>query len=112
MAILIPPDPAQAPRAEVPIRPDRESTRRQPEADDDKPVVDSATVRRAIERTGPVDLEERSIHFSFNEEINRVIIKVTAGEDEEVIRQIPPEEYVKLVSSFRETIGILFDETA
>ena len=53
----------------------------------------------------------RTIEFSFDPDIERVIVKVKAA-DGEVVRQIPPEDYLKFVSRFKELFGVLFDETA
>lgn len=50
--------------------------------------------------------------FSFDKEIDRVIIKIKDKETGEIIRQIPPEVAVKIAKKVDELIGILFDELA
>ncbi|MBR6396018.1 MAG: flagellar protein FlaG [Lachnospiraceae bacterium] len=48
--------------------------------------------------------------FSYNEEINRIAIKVIDSETKEVIREIPAEETLKMVEKMYELAGILVDE--
>jgi len=50
--------------------------------------------------------------FTFDKEIDRVIIKIKDKETGEIIRQIPPEVAVKIAKKVDELIGILFDELA
>ena len=76
-------------------------------------ITGYGTVESAIEQNGrDFAFGGRTIQFSFDKEINRVIVKVTSEESGEVIRQIPPEDYLQFVSRFRELLGVLFDETA
>jgi uncharacterized FlaG/YvyC family protein len=46
-----------------------------------------------------------------DENIDRVIAQIL-DRNREVIKQIPPEEQVKLLNRIRETHGLLFDELA
>jgi flagellar protein FlaG len=48
--------------------------------------------------------------FSYNEEINRVSIKVVDKDTKEVIREIPPEESLKMLEKIWEIAGLLVDE--
>ena len=43
---------------------------------------------------------------------NRIIVKVVDKDTDEVIRQIPPEEYLKMVARMHEFIGMVFDKKA
>jgi uncharacterized FlaG/YvyC family protein len=49
--------------------------------------------------------------FSYDEDLDRVVIKVytNAAEPREVVRHIPPEQYLAFVSKARELLGVLFD---
>jgi flagellar protein FlaG len=42
-------------------------------------------------------------------ETNRVIVKIIDGESQEVIRQIPAEDFVELSKRMRDAVGMLFD---
>ena len=48
--------------------------------------------------------------FSYHEETKRVSIKVIDEETEEVIREIPPEETLEMLSKMWELAGLMVDE--
>jgi len=48
--------------------------------------------------------------FKYYEDVNRVAIKVLDQETNEVIREIPPEETIKLIQKLWEYAGLLYDE--
>lgn len=48
--------------------------------------------------------------FSYHEETKRVSIKVIDEETEEVIREIPPEETLEMLSKIWELAGLMVDE--
>ncbi|GAB4221706.1 MAG: hypothetical protein Kow009_12740 [Spirochaetales bacterium] len=52
----------------------------------------------------------RRLKFSFNEELQQVVVKIVDGETDKVIKVLPPEELQKLHVRIRETLGILFDQ--
>jgi len=56
-------------------------------------------------------LNERIV-FSIHEETGQVVVKVVDSETNKVIRQIPPEELLKLREKLDELIGILFEARA
>lgn len=72
----------------------------------------------APDRASLVDLDEtiefdgRTAEFTYNQDLDRIVVKIysSATEPREVIREIPPEEYLAFASKFREMIGLLFDE--
>lgn len=48
--------------------------------------------------------------FSYHEEVNRVTIKILDRETNEVVREIPPEESIKVLEKVYEIAGLLVDE--
>ena len=48
--------------------------------------------------------------FSYHEEVNRVSIKILDRETNEVVREIPPEESIKVLEKVYEIAGLLVDE--
>lgn len=48
--------------------------------------------------------------FSYHEETKRVSVKVIDEETEEVIREIPPEETLEMLSKMWELAGLMVDE--
>jgi flagellar protein FlaG len=72
-----------------------------------------AAVESAIERNGEeIRFGGRSIQFTYDRDMELVIVKVKNMDSGELIRQIPPDEFLKFASRFRELMGVLFDETA
>jgi flagellar protein FlaG len=53
-----------------------------------------------------------SLRFRLEEEINRIVVTVFDKIEEQVIRQIPPEEVVNLAKRLYEMVGLIFNETA
>ena len=48
--------------------------------------------------------------FSYNNEVNRVSITVYDDETGEVVREIPPEESLKMLEKLWELTGLMVDE--
>lgn len=70
------------------------------------------TVRAAVEANPKVVFGSNTVEFSYDDDANRVVVKVRAEDSEEIVRQIPAEDYLKFVSKFREFLGVIFDEVA
>ncbi len=57
------------------------------------------------ELNAAVQNSQRAIQFSVDDESGDVIIKVVDAETDEIIRQIPPEEVVRLARQMEESAG-------
>ena len=54
----------------------------------------------------------QQVSFSYDTRINQIVVKVTKGDTEEVIRQIPSEEMIELITRFRKDFrGLIFNRT-
>jgi len=54
----------------------------------------------------------QQVSFSYDNRINQIVVKVTKGDTEEVIRQIPSEEMIDLITKFRKDFrGLIFNRT-
>ena len=54
----------------------------------------------------------QQVSFSYDERINQIVVKVTKGNTEEVIRQIPSEEMIEFITKFRKDFrGLIFNRT-
>jgi flagellar protein FlaG len=54
----------------------------------------------------------QQVSFSYDERVNQIVVKVTKGDTEEVIRQIPSEEMIELITRFRKDFrGLIFNRT-
>lgn len=51
-----------------------------------------------------------SIKMSYDESVERVIVKIIDGQTNEIIRQIPPEGMVRFLRAFNEMMGLLINE--
>ena len=51
------------------------------------------------------------VSFRFHEKTNRVIMKFTDSKTNEVIREIPPKEMIRLLEHMHELIGMFVDES-
>lgn len=52
----------------------------------------------------------RRLEFSINEDTNQVIVKIIDQDSGDVVKQIPPEDVVRVHARIREAIGLLFDQ--
>jgi len=51
-----------------------------------------------------------SVKFSYSEDAKALVVKVIDNKTGQVIRQIPPEELIKLGASLSQSIGIIFNK--
>lgn len=63
-------------------------------------------VNRVFDRS-PVDL-----NLSIDNDTDTVVIKLIDRESRKIIRQIPPDEILRLRQHLQELLGVVFDETA
>ncbi|QKS72306.1 flagellar protein FlaG [Paenalkalicoccus suaedae] len=54
--------------------------------------------------------KDRALQFEQHERLNRTMVKVIDKQTEEVIKEIPPEKFLDMISSMLEFAGILIDE--
>ena len=79
--------------------------------------ISDAELRRAVEVVNQaVALEQRSLSFSIDDASGRSVIKVVDFETEELIKQIPTEELLKVAQDIKrlqeemgQSIGLLID---
>lgn len=72
-------------------------------------AVDPGALNKAVTKLNDhVQNLQRKLSFSVSAETGRTIIKVYDAETDELIRQIPPEETIKLAESISATTSSLF----
>ncbi|MGE3536957.1 MAG: flagellar protein FlaG [Candidatus Tectimicrobiota bacterium] len=70
-------------------------------------VTDSVAFANAI-----AAFLDTKVSFTYDERIAQIVVKVTRGDSEEVIRQIPAEEMIKLAVQLRNDFrGLIFNRT-
>ena len=55
---------------------------------------------------------QRDLHFSVDEDTERVVIKVLDHETGELVRQIPAEEVLRIAKNLEQYMGLIFKEEA
>lgn len=93
---------ARTPQPETVSEPERRETSHS-QAVEEALTAGSATESR-------IDLD-RAIRLHVDEPTGRIVAEIL-DENNEVVRQIPPEEILQLARFLRELTGILFDRTA
>lgn len=81
-------------------------------------AANTEALREAIDRAqSAIAPKARDITFSLNEKTNSVVVKIIDRESEEVIRQIPSEEFLRIAETLNSQIeniraGLLVEQKA
>jgi hypothetical protein len=60
---------------------------------------------------GVADLFSTELSFSYDERIDKVVVKVKKGNTDEIIRQIPPEHMIELAAKFKSQLrGLILND--
>lgn len=83
--------------------------------------IQPQTVQRELSRDEVAEIVDRlnngvrDIHermaFSYNEKTQRIIVKVMDNDTNEVVREIPSKEAIKLLEHIQDFLGMLVDES-
>jgi flagellar protein FlaG len=77
----------------------------------DEQQISEEHLEKAVENLQKVAANLKSrLSFSKDESTGKTIIKVLEEDSGKIIRQIPPEEMLRLSAKMTEVIGILFDK--
>jgi len=52
----------------------------------------------------------RELSFTYDDRIDKIVVKVMEGDTEKVIRQIPPEEMIRLSVKMDDLLGMLINQ--
>lgn len=96
--------------AERPAEPVAESQLQMQEQQGNEENV-SRRIKNAVDHANQTMRHAKTkCEFAYHEETKRVSIKVIDEETEEVIREIPPEETLEMLSKMWELAGLMVDE--
>ena len=71
----------------------------------------SEAVEKAVQRANELARSlSRKLSFSYDDRVNKVIVRVMEGEGEKLVRQIPTEEMIRLSVRMDEIMGMLIDQ--
>lgn len=91
---------------------------RAPETDDTsssqggRQEVDRATLDELAHEANSALSSATALRFRVDDEADRLVVKVIDRDTEELIRQIPSEDFLELVRRMRDMQGVLFDTKA
>ncbi len=67
-------------------------------------------IRKAVEQFNKKMLSHSNAIFGIHEETNRVMIKIVDRETKKVIKELPPEKTLDMISKIWEMAGLMVDE--
>ena len=78
----------------------------------EKQAINQEALKKQVEELNQaLDMMNVKREFVIDKDLNEVIVKIVDTKENKVVRQIPPEEVVKLAKNIREMVGLLFDKT-
>lgn len=90
------------PVSQQPVKEDQQKNQKTPNAE--------AAAEEIAEKMNQVSsVFNTSLAFSVDKPTGRTVIKVLDTETKEIIRQIPPEEMLRLIGKMRDVMGMLLD---
>lgn len=93
-----------------PVNKDIQEPKQSYEAARERAKLDEETLQQGIENLNKnIRVFNSKVSFSIDKNTGRTIIRVSDRETNEVIREIPPEDFLKIASKLSELMGILID---
>ena len=75
------------------------------------PKPSNDAIEKAVERANELARSlSRKLSFSYDDRINKVIVRVMEGDGDKLVRQIPTEEMIRLSVRMDEIMGMLIDQ--
>ena len=87
----------------------KDNRARQPEIDTDKGMLQEVeeAVRKLNDTAEAMNLDLR---FQLHEDSDRWMVRVVDMNDDEIVREIPPEKVLNVVAQIQSVLGVLLDE--
>jgi flagellar protein FlaG len=89
---------------------EREVTEPQKSLQKEKPSAEEI-LKNLDEINNQLKSMNRSIRFSIDESVKDIVVKIVDKDSGEVIRQIPPDEVLRLREHFKEMVGLILEKT-
>lgn len=100
---------AVAARAETPVPVLPAKTGTEAQNDPNKPSPEQ--IERAVVRMNiAAQMAMTHLKFELHDDPRRIVVKIIRDDTGEVIRQIPPEDLVKMDEQMRSVLGMFFDQ--
>ena len=95
------------PRADRVTRPAKEQ---EDQVQQEGQVTRDSLEKAIAELNKATDFVDKRLQFSIHEERERMQVFVIDNKTQEVIKEIPPEEFLNIVARIQEMVGLLLDE--
>ncbi len=77
---------------------------------DEKPSRES--IERTLDKANEMASKfSRELSFTYDERIDMIVVKVMEGDTEKVVRQLPPEEMIRLAVKMDDILGMLINQS-
>lgn len=73
------------------------------------PQVEESQIKKAVEEINK-KANNSEVVFGIHSETNRVMIKIVDRETKEIIKELPPEKTLDMISKIWEVAGLMVDE--
>lgn len=78
-----------------------------------KPAISVESIQELADRIGEqINIERRNLSFSVDDSTGNVVVQVIDAETDEVIRQVPSEEFQRLAQAIADLRDRLLDESS
>lgn len=75
-------------------------------------ILTQDEINNAVEKlNSTMEKYNYDLRFKYYEEAERMMVQVIDISTQEVIKEIPPEEILKIVARIKEMVGMIIDET-
>ncbi len=91
------------------VTPVLSATQSEPKPAQQQKVTESSIRSMVKELNAAVKMFNTNLSFSVDKDTGKTVIKVIDTETKEIIRQIPPEDALRVAAHIKELVGILYD---
>ncbi|PYZ95845.1 flagellar biosynthesis protein FlaG [Alteribacter lacisalsi] len=89
---------------------DSRITGQDPKDEPNRPVNKEEVSEKVQAMNQMLEVQEKDYQFNLHEDLNRLYVTVIDKQTEEVIKEIPAEKFLDMVSAMLEFAGIIIDE--
>ncbi len=81
-------------------------------SEDKKSLMNQEDINNALNKLNDtLETYNQHLRFKYFEDAERMMVQVVDMPTQEVIKEIPPEEILEMVSRIKEMVGVILDET-
>ena len=89
----------------------RSSGSKVPRSNGEKVVVNEDALKQGIEKINQyIKVFNVKVSFDVDKPTGRTVVRISNNETQEVIREFPPEEFLKMAAKLSELMGLMVDQ--